>query len=66
MKIKQFILGGIETNTYVVYDEEKCLLIDPAFDKYSTVENFVEQNNLKPVYVFHCGIFLLHKTTKNN
>ena len=62
MKVKQFILGGIETNTYVVYNNEKCIVIDPPFDPYDTVEKFVEQNNLVPVAVVlthghfdHCG-----------
>ena len=62
MKVKQFILGDIETNTYVVYDNQNCIVIDPPFDRYSTVEKFVEQNNLVPVAVVlthghfdHCG-----------
>lgn len=62
MKVKQFILGGIETNTYVVYRNGKCLVIDPPFDNFDTVERFVDQNNLTPVAVVlthghfdHCG-----------
>jgi len=62
MKVKQFILGGIETNTYVVYDDDKCIVIDPPFDNFDTVERFVDQMNLQPVAVVlthghfdHCG-----------
>ena len=62
MKIKQFILGGIETNTYIVYDDGKCIVIDPPFDNFDTVENFVANNGLTPVAIVlthghfdHCG-----------
>ena len=62
MRVKQFILGDIETNTYVVYRDGKCIVIDPPFDRFSAVENFVEQSNLEPVAIVlthghfdHCG-----------
>jgi glyoxylase-like metal-dependent hydrolase (beta-lactamase superfamily II) len=53
MKIDRFILGGFETNCYVVRADEAagdCLVIDPGFDSEQVVGSLVE-HKLTPVAV---------------
>ena len=53
MLIKTLPVGILETNCYVVTDEEslECAIIDPGADS-NTILDYVESNNLKPVAVF--------------
>lgn len=56
MKIKKMILGGVQTNCYLVYNEEtkEGILIDPADNPQSIIAT-VENLQVKPT-----GIFLTH------
>jgi hydroxyacylglutathione hydrolase len=48
IEIKQFITGPIETNTYVVANEEsRCCIVDPSSD-CSEMLRFIDDNSLQP------------------
>jgi len=53
MLIKTLPVGMLQTNCYVVTDEEtnKCAIIDPGGDA-STILDYVESNKLTPVAIF--------------
>ena len=53
MLIKILPVGMLETNCYVVTDEEtkKCAIIDPGADS-NEILDYVESNNLTPVAIF--------------
>jgi len=52
MQIKTFILGELQTNCYLVIDQnnKQCLIIDPADDANFISEQILRQN-LKPVAI---------------
>jgi hydroxyacylglutathione hydrolase len=56
MKFERFVVGMIETNGYIIYDEktEEALIIDPG-DEPKTFIQYIEKNHLKPV-----GIIFTH------
>ena len=53
MLIKTLPVGMLETNCYIVTDEEsnKCAVIDPGADS-NTILDYIESNKLTPVAVF--------------
>ncbi|MDR2571273.1 MAG: MBL fold metallo-hydrolase [Oscillospiraceae bacterium] len=53
MLIKTIPVGMLETNCYIVTDEDtrKCAIIDPGADS-SIILDYIESNNLLPVAVF--------------
>ena len=53
MLIKTLQLGQLETNCYIVTDENtlECAVIDPG-DESGTILNYLEKNHLKCKYVF--------------
>jgi glyoxylase-like metal-dependent hydrolase (beta-lactamase superfamily II) len=53
MLIKTLPVGYLETNCYVVTDEEsrKCAIIDPGSDS-NTILDYIESNTLTPVAIF--------------
>jgi len=53
MLIKTLPVGMLETNCYVVTDEEsrKCAIIDPGAES-NTILDYIEGNRLEPVYIF--------------
>lgn len=53
MLIKTLVVGQIETNCYVVTDENtlKCAVIDPG-DESNTIFNYLESNKLKAEAIF--------------
>jgi len=53
MLIKTLPVGMLETNCYVVIDENtlKCAIIDPGGDS-NTILDYIESNNLKPEAIF--------------
>lgn len=57
IKVKTIILGPIQTNCYVVYDDVtlNAVIFDPSDDKGGKVQAFIETNNLKPV-----GVLITH------
>ncbi|MFZ5969019.1 MAG: MBL fold metallo-hydrolase [Bacillota bacterium] len=56
MKFERFILGMMESNGYIIYDENtlEALVIDPG-DEAKTLIKYIEKNALKPT-----GIVLTH------
>lgn len=50
MQIKTFVSSPLETNSYVVYDEEtkQALVIDAPPESYKEVTDFITLNDLKP------------------
>jgi hydroxyacylglutathione hydrolase len=58
IQIKKFIFNPIQVNTYVLYNENKCFIIDPGcyFDsEYTELYEFIESQKLIPV-----GIIITH------
>ena len=53
MLIKNLQLGQMETNCYIVTDEEtmECVVIDPG-DESNTVLDYIEENRLKVLKIF--------------
>ena len=53
MLIKTLPVGHLETNCYVVTDENtlECVIIDPGAES-NTILNYIEENNLKPKAIF--------------
>ena len=53
MLIKTLPVGHLETNCYIVTDEETCVcaIIDPGADS-NTILDYVESNNLSPEAIF--------------
>ena len=53
MLIKTLPVGMLETNCYVVTDEEtkECAIIDPGADS-NTILDYIESNKLKPAAIF--------------
>jgi len=53
MLVKTLPVGMLETNCYIVTDEEtrKCAIIDPGAES-NTILDYIESNNLTPVAVF--------------
>ena len=53
MLIKTLPVGMLETNCYIVTDDEskKCAIIDPGADS-NEILDYIESNNLTPVAVF--------------
>jgi len=53
MLIKTIPVGMLETNCYIVTDEEtkKCAIIDPGADS-NEILNYIETNNLSPAVIF--------------
>ena len=53
MLIKTFQVGHIETNCYIVTDEDtlECAVIDPG-DESNTIVGYLEENKLKCRYIF--------------
>ena len=53
MLIKDLQLGQLETNCYIVTDEDtlECAVIDPG-DESNTVMDYLESNHLKCIYIF--------------
>lgn len=48
IKVEKFVTGPIETNTYVVSnDEQKCIVIDPS-NGCEEVIQYITENNLAP------------------
>ncbi len=56
MKLEKFSVGMLETNGYIIYDDEnlEALIIDPGDEARSFIE-FINKNTLQPV-----GIILTH------
>jgi len=53
MLIKTLPVGMLETNCYIVTDEDtkECAVIDPGADS-NTILDYIESNKLKPVAIF--------------
>ena len=50
--IKKFVFNGFQENTYVIHDNDICLIIDPGcFEKHENEEltAYIESNHLTPV-----------------
>lgn len=50
MKIKSIIQGRVQTNSYIISNQEKCILIDPEGDISSFVA-YIENKHLTPVAI---------------
>lgn len=62
MKVISFANNPFQENTYIVYDDSKeCIIIDPGCyteNERTTLINFIEENELKPVRLIntHCHL----------
>lgn len=46
MKIKKLILGRINNNTYIISNENSCIVIDPSME-YKKIIGYIKENDLK-------------------
>lgn len=51
---KRLIVGTMQTNCYIIYNETKCLIVDPGGNARK-IKKFIEEKELTPV-----GILLTH------
>jgi hydroxyacylglutathione hydrolase len=61
MKIKHFTFNPIQENTYIVYNNADCVIIDPGcYERHEELEllAFIQDNNLTPHAVLntHCHV----------
>lgn len=54
MKLLKLVVGPLETNCYILYEDSKCLIIDPGDEENSIIKKI---NKLKVVPI---GILLTH------
>jgi len=50
MNIAKFVVGDIEANCYVVYDEKNCFIIDPGAEA-ERIKRFIKQKNLNCLFI---------------
>lgn len=51
LQIKKFTFNGFQENTYVIYNDKSCVIIDPGcYETHEKEEiiNFIESHDLKP------------------
>ncbi len=46
MQIKKIVTGYLEGNCYIIYDNKKCLLVDPGSEE-DKIDKFISKNELK-------------------
>lgn len=51
MKVKVFTLGNYRSNCYIVYKNQKALVIDPGYESNEVVD-FIKSNNLNIVAIY--------------
>lgn len=62
LTVQPFTFNPVQENTYVVYNEKRdCCIIDPGCyfaSEEQELKNFIEQNQLKPIYLLntHCHL----------
>ena len=50
MKIKRMVVSPLQTNCYIVYENQKAFLIDPG-DQAKKIKKFIEENELEVVAI---------------
>lgn len=62
LQVQAFAFNPVQENTYVIYNEKgQCCIIDPGCyfaAEEKALTDFMEQNNLKPIYLLntHCHL----------
>ncbi len=54
MEMLKLVVGPLKTNCYILYEDEKCIIIDPG-DEENNIIKKIEKLKLKPI-----GILLTH------
>jgi len=54
MEIKKFALGDLKSNCYIIYENEKCFIVDPGYESIEVLD-FIRNNQLhvEGVYLTH-------------
>lgn len=52
MIIKKFVLGSLDTNCYLLIQDDNCLIVDPAYD-FELIKKKIENLNLLGILVTH-------------
>jgi len=52
MKIKTLVLGPLSTNTYLIEKDEKCLIVDPAYN-FNTIKQEIGNLDLVAILITH-------------
>ncbi len=50
INIKTIINNGLQVNTYILYEKDKAVIIDPGIDSHKVIE-FLINNDLKPIMI---------------
>ncbi len=59
LKIHRIITGAMETNTYIIYKNQKCFIVDPAGTGEDIID-FIQQNQLKPINIINTHAHIDH------
>ena len=51
MKIETIKVGSLETNCYLIINNDKCIIVDPGDDKDKIIDK-IESLNLTPIAIF--------------
>lgn len=51
MKVYKIVNSFIDENTYIIYENDSCIIVDPGSD-VDKVFSFIEEHQLKKVYIY--------------
>ena len=63
MKIQKFTFNPFQENTYVIYDNLSCIIIDPGCytkSEEKLLEEFIEDNKLNPIKILNTHAHIDH------
>ena len=52
MIVDTFVLGPLQTNTYLIKKDNKCLIVDPAYD-FEFIKSQIGNLNLEAILITH-------------
>lgn len=52
MEVRKIKVGYLETNCYILVEQDSCLIIDPG-DQYYSIENQIDHKNILGILITH-------------
>ena len=65
MKMLNLVVGPMETNCYILYEDDKCLIIDPGDEENSIIKK-IDKLKLTPVAILLTHNHFDHTMCANN
>ncbi|WP_062355881.1 MBL fold metallo-hydrolase [Bacillus kwashiorkori] len=50
MRVEQLALGALQTNCYIIYNQDKCIIVDPGGDAGKIID-WISQNQSQPLVI---------------